>query len=68
MGAYVSNITIDQGADFCGELLSWTTPELLVPINLTQFRGVGQLEESTPALGLEWRVPDVYHSQPQEVR
>ena len=42
--AYVSNINIDQGADFSA---SFTLDDAgtAVPINLSQFRGVGQLRK-----------------------
>ena len=42
--AYVSNINIDQGADFSASF-KLDDAGTSVPINLTQFRGVGQLRK-----------------------
>ena len=42
--AYVSNINIDQGADFSASF-KLDDAGTAIPINLTQFRGVGQLRK-----------------------
>ena len=42
--AYVSNINIDQGADFSASF-KLDDAGTSIPINLTQFRGVGQLRK-----------------------
>jgi len=42
--AYVSNINIDQGADFAASF-KLDDAGTAVPINLSQFRGVGQLRK-----------------------
>ena len=49
--AYVSNITIDQGADFSSSF-KLDDAGTSVPINLSQFKGVGQLEKASQALNL----------------
>ena len=54
--AYVSNITIDQGADFSANF-KLDDAGTSVPINLTQFRGVGQLRKHPGApFGVEFDV------------
>ena len=42
--AYVSNITIDQGADFSANF-KLDDAGTSIPINLSQFRGIGQLRK-----------------------
>ena len=46
--AYVSNINIDQGADFSASF-KLDDAGTSIPINLTQFRGVGQLRKHSGA-------------------
>ena len=46
--AYVSNINIDQGADFSASF-KLDDAGTAVPINLSQFRGVGQLRKHSGA-------------------
>ena len=46
--AYVSNITIDQGADFSASF-KLDDAGTSIPINLTQFRGVSQLRKHSGA-------------------
>lgn len=46
--AYVSNINIDQGADFSASF-KLDDAGTSVPINLSQFRGVGQLRKHSGA-------------------
>ena len=54
--AYVSNITIDQGADFSAKF-KLDDAGTSVPINLTQFRAVGQLRKHSSApFGVEFKV------------
>lgn len=56
MGAYVSNITIDQGTDFSASF-KLDDAGTSVPINLTQFRGFGQLRKHPGAkFGVEFDV------------
>jgi hypothetical protein len=52
--AYVSNITIDQGADFTASF-KLDDAGTSIPINLTQFRAVGQLRKHSGArFGVEF--------------
>ena len=52
--AYVSNITIDQGADFTASF-KLDDAGTSIPINLTQFRPVGQLRKHSGAqFGVEF--------------
>ena len=54
--AYVSNIIIDQGADFSANF-KLDDAGTSVPINLTQFRGYGQLRKHPgAAFGVEFDV------------
>ena len=46
--AYVSNINIDQGADFSASF-KLDDAGTSIPINLSQFRGVGQLRKHSGA-------------------
>jgi len=56
MGAYVSNITIDQGTDFSASF-KLDDAGTSVPINLTQFRAYGQLRKySSAGFGVEFLV------------
>jgi len=58
--AYVSNINIDQGADFSASF-KLDDAGTSVPINLTQFRGVGQLRKHPGAkFGVQFdlRIPN----------
>lgn len=62
MGAYVSNITIDQGTDFSSSF-KLDDAGTSVPINLTQFRGFGQLRKHAGAkFGVEF---DVFIANPK---
>ena len=54
--AYVSNINIDQGADFSASF-KLDDAGTSVPINLTQFRAVGQLRKHAGArFGVEFAI------------
>ena len=54
--AYVSNIIIDQGADFSASF-KLDDAGTSVPINLTQFKGVGQVRKWAGAkFGVEFDV------------
>lgn len=58
--AYVSNINIDQGADFSASF-KLDDAGTSVPINLTQFRGIGQLRKHPGAkFGVQFdlRIPN----------